>query len=105
MENEILVRSLREELGLSIPDVISAEQIHQALAAWVSELLNRDAHHFYQLMYRLDIPEGRLHAVLKDKANGVDKLAHLVYERQLRKAQSRQEHKPPTPPADDELGW
>jgi hypothetical protein len=96
--------ALQSDWGIQIPDTLSEDAILQLLAERVVLFLERGAETFYQLMYRLDISEKKLNAVLQD-ADVPGKIARLIYDRQLQKVKSRRENKM-TPPVDDpELKW
>src|SRR4051812_17321951 len=82
--------ALQKDWQLTLPETSSEEEILQRLADRIVVWIERGAETFFQLMYRLDISEKKLNAVLEsdDVAN---KIARLVYERQLQKIKSRQQ--------------
>lgn len=102
-EHEKLLKELQKHFLLA-PELIAAEDILQQLELSVSNLLEKDADAFFQLMYRLDISENKLTEALRDKENGVHKIALLIFERQLQKIRSRQERTTDKPKEDD-LAW
>lgn len=108
MEENILKETalaLRAEWELELPDNLSEEAIINLLAARIVKIIERGPDVFYQLMYRLDISEKKLNAVLQcdDKAY---QIARLIYERQLQKIQSRIKYKTgKVNDVDDELKW
>ena len=57
-------------------------------------------------MYRIDIPEPKLHGVLQHH-DAVSVLANMVYDRQMEKAQSRLKYKEffKSDDADKDLKW
>lgn len=82
--NEIL----NKQLDLQLPDVISEEELLQKLADRLADIIARSPDDFFQLMYRLDVPE----IAMQQAISGPDipnELAKLVYQRQLQKIQSR----------------
>ncbi len=79
---------LRKQLGLQIPDTISDEELLQKLADKLASVIANSPDEFFQLMYRLDIPEVALQQALT-KQNIAEELALLVYKRQMQKIQSR----------------
>lgn len=95
---------LQKDLGLVLPEVVSEAEIMRLLVEKVSDLLRQDAHRFYQLMYRLDIPEQKLNEALRDEERGVDRVAAMIYKRQLEKANSRRASRHHTDEP-DELAW
>ncbi len=108
MEEHILKEAalaLRAEWELELPDTLTEEAIINLLATSIVKIIERGPDAFYQLMYRLDISEKKLNAVLKsdDKAH---QIARLIYERQLQKIQSRIKYKTgKVNEVDDELKW
>jgi len=97
--------ALQQEWGMQLPDNISEEEILRLLAERVVVLLQMGADNFYQLMYRLDISEKKLSAVLGAEDVPV-KIARLIYDRQLQKIQSRKDNKQSgTWDEDPELRW
>src|SRR5689334_14535498 len=91
MNNNILndtASALQASWGLQKTDVISEEVLLQMLAQKITEILQQGPEAFFQLMYRLDISEKRLNEVIGSE-NAAEKIARLVYDRQLGKIQSR----------------
>jgi hypothetical protein len=96
--------SLKEDWDLPIPDSLSEEAILQLLADRVVTYLEKGPDAFYRLMYRIDVSEKKLNAVLGDE-HVADKIARLIYDRQLQKIQSRKQYKSPPAHTDDDLKW
>ena len=92
--------ALQQEWGLTVPDVLSEEEILRLLAERVARLTENGAEQFYQLMYRLDISEKKLAAVLGDD-NVAARIARLIYDRQIQKIISRRVNTP-RPNADED---
>ena len=89
-----------------IPFTISEEAILKKLEERVIIFLERGADAFYQLMYRLDISEKKLNAIVANGENVALNIARLIYARQLQKIKSRLENKTPKPIEDDpDLKW
>lgn len=97
--NEVLHR----ELGLQLPDVISETELLQLLADRLATIIARSPEDFFQLMYRLDIPEAAMNKALTQKDIPAE-LAKLVYTRQLQKIESRAKFGR-TKSDDPELQW
>lgn len=96
--------ALKGEWDLQLPDTLSEEAVLRLLADRIITIMARGAEVFYQLMYRLDVSEKKLNAVLQD--NDVPlKVARLVYDRQLQKVKSRHEHRMKKENDDPELKW
>ena len=83
---------LQQEWGIVAPTVLTEEELLQLLAARIADLTAKGPEQFYQLMYRLDIPEKKLQAEVggADPAMGI---AQLIYARQVQKIESRRKHR------------
>ena len=99
-----MARLLKEELGLQLPNVVTEEEIVLHLAYKIDLLLKNQNGSFFQIMYRLDISERKLSAVIDDK-DAAYKIAWLVYDRQIEKYHSRQQHKNSKKDPDKDLEW
>ena len=107
MADEILLEAataLKQDWDLQLPDTLSEEAILRLLADRIVTVLERGAETFFQLMYRLDISEKKLNAVLQDD-DVAGKIARLIYDRQLQKIQSRLTNKVSKDDDDPELKW
>ena len=105
--NEVLQQTANElkgDWGLELPPMLTEEELLRLLAARVSMFIQQGAEPFYQLMYRLDISEKKLNEVLHD-ADAVNKIARLIYERQLQKVQRRMQHRSKRDTQDPDLSW
>lgn len=89
---------------LQVPEDMPEEELLRLLADRVATILQRGPEPFFQLMYRLDIPEKKLTAILHDD-DAAQKIARLIYERQLQKMKSRREHKSGGNDGDEDLKW
>ncbi|MGN6566653.1 MAG: hypothetical protein ACTHJ0_01810 [Flavipsychrobacter sp.] len=96
--------ALREQWDLQLPDLVSEEQILAQLTRRVIVLLERGPDTFFQLMYRLDISEKKLNAVMNED-DVAERIARLIYDRQMQKIQSRHANKKNSEPYDPELSW
>jgi plasmid maintenance system antidote protein VapI len=96
--------ALQNDWGLQLNDVVSEEEIIAKLADKIVQVLERGPETFFQLMYRLDISEKKLNAILQDE-NVPLKIARLVYDRQLQKVESRLTNKTKIQDDDPELKW
>ena len=102
---QLTAQALRGEWGLELPDTLSEEELLHLLSEKLANVIAQGPDAFYQLMYRLDISEKKLNAVLGDEDVPM-KVARLVYDRQLQKVKSRQEHrKTHSGTEDSELTW
>lgn len=105
-ERSALAASLKEKFELDIPDGFSEQEIKLNLEKRLAHLLERNPEEFFQLLYRIDIPERQLQVVLQEE-NALTLLANLVYDRQMDKVKSRLFYKSQNSDktVDDELGW
>lgn len=95
---------LKNDWELQLPDVISEEEIIAQLAGRIVRLLDKGPESFFQLMYRLDISEKKLNAVLHD-TDVAREIARLIYKRQVQKIQTRALFKNHTNNEDPDLAW
>ena len=99
-----LSQDFEKDWELQVPETFTEAQLLELLAAKISMLVEKQPETFFQLMYRLDIPEKKLNAVLGNM-DTVDKIARLIYERQLEKARSRQQYRNNSEDIDKNLQW
>jgi hypothetical protein len=107
MNNEILndtAAELQASWGLERVDMVSEEKLLQMLAHRITEILQQGPDAFFQLMYRLDISEKKLQEVATTD-NAAEKIARLVYDRQLGKIQSRHANRQNPGNIDADLKW
>lgn len=100
-EAQIIIR----EWGLDGSGLHSKEDIINALARRVDQMLQDNPMEFIQLMYRLDISEGALDAALQAEHAALC-VATLIWDRQIQKITSRQNNPFREKKAEDEdLEW
>jgi|SRR5580704_11379250 hypothetical protein len=84
---------LQKELSLPPDKGFSLEELKEKLARYVNELINNHFERLVSLLYSIDVDEGKLRNVLKEKkdeeAGGI--IAGLIIERQLQKIKSAKE--------------
>ena len=86
-----LVPVLNGYLGLELPENTGLEEMRERLAAHVNDLINHDFEKLVFLLYRIDVDEARMRALLQHR-EGEDSgqlIADLIIERQLQKIRSR----------------
>jgi hypothetical protein len=103
-ELQIIVQSLQQEWGVELSETISEQEIIDRLALQIAAIAGKGPDVFFQLMYRLDIPEKQLINAMHDKEVALQ-IAKLVYNRQLQKIRSRQYYKGKEGTVDDNLTW
>ena len=96
--------ALGHDWNLKLPETYSEEAMLQLLADRIVLVLERGPETFFQLMYRLDISEKKLTAILQDD-HVADKIARLVYDRQLQKIKARAAFRNDPKEDDPELRW
>ncbi len=96
--------ALQSEWGLLPPDIISEEELLRLLAERILVIIQQGPDAFFQLMYRLDISEKKLNEVLGSDG-AAEKIARLVYNRQLEKIKSRFANRQDPGDVDPELKW
>lgn len=103
-ENEALGKSLQGIFGVTLQQDLTKAEIIDRLEAAITRLLQGRPDDFFQLMYRLDIPERLLQPSALDASDFVRQLAEAIYNRQLQKIQSRKVNPPPASD-DEDLKW
>jgi hypothetical protein len=74
--------------------VLEDKKLFEALSGYINVLVNTDFQRLISLLYRMDVSEKKLVALLKEHA-GEDSgkiIAALMVERQIQKIKSRQDH-------------
>lgn len=83
------------------------DKIRLKLISLINELINKDFDSLVQLLYRIDVSEKKIRAIL-DQNTGADSatiLADLIIERQLQKIESRKHFSNKSEPKSDEEKW
>ena len=90
-KNDALQLVIVNELGL-VPTHNGHENM-QILIDRINELLEHDFQKLVSILYRMDVSEPKLRAMLKENAgrNSATIIAELMIERQLQKIKSRQQ--------------
>ncbi|HPH83920.1 MAG TPA: hypothetical protein PLC48_00620 [Ferruginibacter sp.] len=93
----------------AVTDVTSIQdgRLRDQLASYINELILRNFDRLISLLYRMDIPEQKLKALLKanEKEDAGHIIASLMIERQLQKIKTRQESAGNDVAYDDEERW
>ena len=95
--------TLQNDWELQLPQEVTREEIVQRLADRVVRLLAISHENFFQLMYRLDIPEDKLYGVLHMEDAPL-RIANMIYDRQCEKIISRKMNTRQVA-EDPELSW
>jgi hypothetical protein len=102
-EQQLVARFLESDWGIQLAGVISEQEIIAKLALQIAVIAEKGPETFFQLMYRLEIPEKQLVNAMHDKQVALE-IARLVYNRQLQKIRSRAYYK--NKPGDEpDISW
>lgn len=88
-EQQQIAQQLQQEWELRLPDMVSEEAILEQLEQRVMYLIDKNPEAFFQLLYRLDVPEHKVTAVLYEQ-DAAMQIAKLIYQRQVQKIKSRE---------------
>ena len=85
----------------------SFDKIRLKLISLINELINKDFDALVQLLYRIDVSEKKIRAVLDQnmETDSAGILADLIIERQLQKIESRKHFSNRSSPESDEEKW
>ncbi len=88
-----LIPEINHSLEISLPVSISAEELRQKLVSHINYLINHDFEKLVFHLYRIDVDEARMRALLahKEGQDSAGLIADLVIERQLQKIESRKQ--------------
>lgn len=92
METE-MIKYISEAFDVDLPVNMTQEQLEVSLAEKINFLILHDFSSLVHALYRIDVSEKKLKALLKENAdsNAGKIIAALVIERQLQKIKSRQQ--------------
>jgi hypothetical protein len=102
-----LIQLLNAELAIELPEKISFEDLKEQLSEYINHLIQTDFQKLVSLLYRVDISETKLKAVL-NQSHDTDAgkiIADLIIERQLQKISSRQQFKQTGNNIDENEKW
>ena len=105
MEPHTLIQDLNSSYALELRDVPGMEELVALLAEKVNTMIQTDFGALVQLLYRIDVNEGRLRGLLQENT-GEDAgrvIAHLILERQWQKIETRRQYRRET--GGDEERW
>jgi len=105
-END-LTAIINQELGLLLPEQISADELRRRLSVHINYLIEHDFQKLVSVLYRVDVNEKKLKQLLKENP-GEDAgliIADLIIERQLQKIKSRKEYRRDENNISDEEKW
>jgi hypothetical protein len=93
--DQAIIEQINQSLELSLPEKISAEELHQRLTGHINHLINHDFEKLVFYLYRIDVNESKMKKLLdqREGENAAGLIADLIIERQLEKIKSRKESK------------
>lgn len=103
MTEEEIQKELFQSFGIETKALVSKESLIEALTFRIQQLLEGNPDQLFSMLYRLDISEKNLKKAMIDENGFSAIVAHLIYERQLQKINSRKENKRDFP--DEDLAW
>lgn len=94
MHDPEAIRSLIQTFELPATTTSDAEEQYQAIVDHINTLLQKDFSQLVSLLYRLDVSEAKLRALLQQNpdTDAAILIANLVLERQAQKIRSRREN-------------
>ncbi len=92
MENQI-IKDVGEEWALTVPESVTEEELILLLSAKINDLIQNDFSRLLTLLYRIDVDERKLKAMLQQNPDSDAGLliAHMVLDRQKQKQASRKQ--------------
>jgi hypothetical protein len=107
--NEVneLVTSLQKDWALVTKPLITEDQLIDILATEINRMIRDQFSWLIHLLYRIDISEQRLRALLAENKNADagKVIAYLIVERQKQKIAFKQSHPPKQDNIPDEERW
>ena len=91
MEDAELIHLLNKELMTGLPVSLSYNEIHVQLSSWINQLIKNDFEKLVSLLYRIDVSEQKLKALLHEfpDEDAGNIIATLIIERQEQKLKTR----------------
>jgi hypothetical protein len=107
MNNETLVKEINKNMAITLSDKISLDELQKQLASYINQLIQTDFQKLIMLLYRIDVSEVKLKAVLKiqPQEDAGKIIADLVIERQLQKIKTREQFKQQDNDFDEAEKW
>lgn len=95
--------AINQSMEMEIPATGTLEQLREKLSVHINELINHDFEKLVFHLYRIDVDEARMRALLANKAgeNAGGLIADLIIERQLQKLRNKERFKQNTDPEGD----
>jgi hypothetical protein len=102
-----LVPAINQSMEIELPATGTHEQLREKLSVVINDLINHDFEKLVFHLYRIDVDEARMRAVLANKAdeNAGGLIADLIIERQLQKIKAKAEFKQKAEEGTGEEKW
>lgn len=102
--NTDLVRLLKAQLLPELPEKITWEETRLLLINKINDLINNDFQKLVYYLYRIDVDENRMRALLdkKEGENAAELISDLIIERQLQKIENRKKYSGKGNPSNEE---
>jgi hypothetical protein len=86
------INALLQTVTAALPET-EKEDLQKKLAQYIDHLIQNDFNRLVQLLYTLDIDERKLKSLLQQHphSDAAPIISHLIIDRQLQKAQTRQQ--------------
>lgn len=100
-----LIPAINQSLEIELPVTISQEELRQQLATHINHLIIHDFEKLVFNLYRIDVDEARMRALLakKEGENAALLIADLIIERQIQKMESRKKFRQEKPHDEQDL--
>ncbi len=98
-----LVPAINQSMEIDIPATGTHEQLREKLSVVINELINHDFEKLVFHLYRIDVDEARMRALLthREGENSAGLIADLIIERQLQKLRTKEGFKQKADPEGD----
>ncbi len=95
METNALIQDLNKSYELGITDVPTMGELEGLLAEKINTMIQTDFGALVQLLYRIDVNEGRLRGLLAEntREDAGMVIAKLILERQWQKIETRRQYR------------
>lgn len=102
-----LVPAINQSMEILLPPTGTYEQLRDKLAGVINEMINHDFEKLVFHLYRIDVDEARMRALLtqKEGEGAATLIAGLIIERQLQKIKYKAENKQQAADNDAEERW
>jgi hypothetical protein len=102
-----LVPAINQSMEIELSPTGTYEQLREKLSVRINEMIQHDFEKLVFHLYRIDVDEARMRALLADKSdeNAGGLIADLIIERQLQKLKAKKEFSQKTETESGEEKW